>query len=109
MSETMRVTKNDYGINLTYTVRDGNGAVINISAAAGVTTKILHIGRRGEAANLVDGTMSYVTDGVDGQVKYTIAAAALATAGYYDAEIELNYASGRRTTSPFTIQVLEEL
>jgi len=106
MSDIVRVTKNDYGINLTYTVRDSNGAPLDISTS---TSRILHIGRRGETANLVDGSMTFVNTGADGQVKYTIITSVLSIAGYYDAEIEIVYAAGRRTTRPFTLQIIEEL
>jgi len=106
MREIVRVTKNDYGIDLTYTVRDENGQALDISTASDV---ILHVGRYGESTNLIDGTMAFVTDGSDGKVKYTIASGSFDTEGYYDSEIEIQYSSGRRTTRTFTLHVLEEL
>jgi hypothetical protein len=106
---TMRFTQNDYGIDLIYTLKDKDGIILNVSAAAGVTSKLIHIGRRGEATNLVNGTLSYVTDGTDGQVKYTPGAGVLLTAGYYDCEIEIGYSTGRRTIRSFTLQILTEL
>ena len=106
---TMRFTQNDYGIELIYIVKDKDGVILDVSLAAGVSSKTIHVGRRGEAANLVDGSMNYVTDGTNGQLKYTPIAGALDEPGYYDCEIELGYTTGRRTIRSFTLQILPEL
>jgi hypothetical protein len=102
----IRATKNDYGIDITYTVTDINGTPLDISTSS---SRRLQVGRYGEATKLIDATMTFVTDGVNGQLKYTIGANDLLTTGYYDAEIELLYTAGKRTTRMFTLQIMEAL
>lgn len=103
-----RIIKKDWGIDLLFTVTDSDGTALDISAARGVSSIQLKVGRRGETTPLFTGTMSYVNTGTDGLVYYTISGSTVVDiAGYYDAEVIVNYTSGKRTVRPFTMQVLE--
>jgi len=102
----VRLRKTDYGIDIVFTVRDNQGTALDISTASNVHLKL---GRRGETAPYLDKTMSFVGTGADGQVKANFAATDLGTPGYYDAEILVNYASGKRNTRPFTVQIIDTL
>jgi len=106
MGDVIRLRKTDYGIDIVFTVRDNQGVALDISTASNVHLKL---GRRGETTPYLDKTMSFVTLGTDGQVKATFAANDLATPGYYDAEILVNYATGKRNTKPFTVQIIDTL
>ena len=101
----VRVKRDDYGIDLTYTVTDDEGNALNISDASSV---VLKVGRYDKTTTLSK-TMSFVSDGSDGQVKVSFASGDLDSDGYYDAEIQVNYSDGRRTTKTFTLHVLPDL
>ena len=102
----MRLRKTDYGIDIIFTVRDNEGIALDISTAISVQLKL---GRRGETTPFLTKTMSFVIAGVDGRVKATFGVSDLATPGYYDAEILVNYATGKRNTKPFTVQIIDTL
>jgi hypothetical protein len=53
--------------------------------------------------------MSFFTTGADGKLKYTVGANDLLTPGYYNAEIDIIYATGLRTTRTFTLHIMESL
>ena len=107
MSLIMRVTKGDYGIDLTYTVKDSDGAALDISSATGTA---LLIGRYNKGSGTVEVSGTFDSDGSDGVIDFSIAAADLnITPGYYDAEVRIDYASGRRTTRTFTLHIVEKL
>ena len=106
MGDVIRMRKTDYGIDIIFTVRDNQGTALNISPATSTTLKL---GRRGETTPYLSKTMAFVSDGSDGQVKVTFGATDLATPGYYDAEILMTYASGKRNTKPMTIQIVDTL
>jgi len=101
----LRVKKNDYGIDLTFTVTDENGAALDISDASSV---FLKVGRFNESG-IISKSMSFVNDGSDGQVYTHFASGEFSSSGYYDAEIQVNYADGRRTTKAFTLHVIPSL
>jgi hypothetical protein len=106
LSEILRLSKGDYGINITYTIRDENGAARDISAATSIK---LRIGRYGETNSIIEGTMVFTNDGKDGLVSYTILQTDLLTSGYYDAEILLMEANSKLTAKMFTIQIVDIL
>lgn len=103
---TVRVKEGDYGVEFQYTVHDNNGDPLDISNASSVQ---LRIGRKGENTPLVNGNMSFVTDGSDGKVKYSFTSTDLTSAGYYDGVIVVNYSGGKRTTNDFTVHVVETI
>ena len=100
-----RIPRDDYGYYWTFTVTDEDGTALNISDASSVTFKI---GRYLGVTNTVK-TMTFDDDGSDGKVKVKFSSGDIDTCGYYDAEIQVNYASGRRTTKNLTIQVVPDL
>ena len=102
---TERIPRDDYGYWWTFTVTDEDGTALNISDASSVSFKIgRYLGRTSIAK-----TMSFDSDGSDGKVKVKFSSGDLSTCGYFDAEIQVNYASGRRTTKNLTIQVVPDL
>jgi len=106
MSEVMRWIKGDHTNTIQWTCTDENGDAIDLSSVSTVTLKI---GRIGESSNLVEKTGS-VTDAANGVAQFTFGADDLATAGYYDAHIELDYSSdAHRTLRPMSIQILEDM
>lgn len=106
MGDIVRLRKTDYGIDIVFTVRDNQGQALDISPASNVHLKL---GRRGETTPYLDKTMTMVGTGSDGQVKVSFAITDLSVPGYYDAEILVNYATGKRNTRPLTIQIIDTL
>ena len=106
MGDIMRLRKTDYGIDIVFTVRDNQGTALDISTASSVQLKL---GRRGETTPYLTKTMTFVLTGSDGQAKVSFLSTDLATPGYYDAEILVNYATGKRNTKPFTVQIIDTL
>jgi hypothetical protein len=106
MGDVVRLRKTDYGIEIVFTVRDNQGTALDISSASSVQLKL---GRRGETTPYLTKTMGFVGTGTDGMVKVSFLVNDLATPGYYDAEILVNYATGKRNTKPFTVQIIDTL
>lgn len=101
----LRVTRDDYGNDITLTYTDEDGTAINISDASSVTIAFGDY----DGSTLVKKTASFVTNGTNGQVKFSFAEGDIDIAGYYDGEIQVNYADGRRTSKSFTLHVLPDL
>ena len=106
MGDVIRIRKTDYGIDIVFTVRDNQGSALDISTSTSVQ---LRVGRRGETTPYLTKTMTFVTSGVDGQVKTSFGASDLSTPGYYDAEILVTYLTAKRNTKPFTIQIIDTI
>lgn len=100
-----RIPRNDYGYWWTFTVTDEDGTALNISDASSVSLKI---GNYLGSTDLAK-SMSFVTDGSNGQVRLKFSSGDLDASGYYDAEIQINYSAGRRVTKPFTLHIVPDL
>lgn len=101
----VRVHRDDYGISFVYTVTNEDGTAQNISDASSVSLKI----GRYDGITAITKAMSFYSDGSDGKVQCSFADGDLDTAKYYDAEIHVNYSSGRLASKQFTLHVLPDL
>lgn len=99
MSTIENVMSGQYGLALTLTVTE-NGVAKNIST---YTTRTLRY--RKPDGSTVDVSMSFVTDGSDGQVTYTFPAGTLDDAGQYSGQLFLIKTSVRLPSSKFTFTV----
>lgn len=88
---TIRV--GDYGIPITATVVDSSGSAVDISSATAQTIII----KRPTAATINTST-SFVTDGTDGQVTYTLADGDVSEVGTYEYQIQIVLPAGQNTT-----------
>jgi hypothetical protein len=106
--ETIRIYKNLYGRNIEFTIQNPDtGAVVDIS---GASKKKIYVGRTGKTSKLVNGdNLSFKTDGTDGILIWSPASGSLATAGYYDANIVLTYASGKEIIKSFDVHILDTI
>ena len=82
------IHQNDIGTNFTVTMKDGS-AVVDISSA---TTKNIIFTKPG--GTNVTKTMSFVTDGSNGQLVYSIESGVLDTVGQWQYQIYLVFSSG---------------
>ena len=82
---------------LVVTLNDESGTAVNVSAATSIT---LTMRTKNGTVLINQQTMSFVTDGTDGQVSYAWQAGSTDTPGEHDIEVDVNWASGTRTTFP---------
>lgn len=104
---TIRTTKNDWNDEFTYTCKDDDGKVINLTA---VDTVKIYIGRFNLSTLLVDAGSCTIDDAVNGIVSHVFAENVLTEGKYYDAQIEINWtATGKKRLKPFTLHVMPAL
>ena len=99
------LTRNDYGNDITLTFTDEDGNALNISDASSVNLVVGDL----DGSTLITKSMSFVSDGSDGQVKFSFNSGDITVSGYYDAVMQVNYSDGRRSSKPFTIQFVPDL
>jgi hypothetical protein len=88
------IKKNDVKTAMTVTVTDSAGAAINISTATKKTVTFL---KRNGTTTV--GTASFVTDGSDGKLTYSLVAGDANLAGAYKRQWHVELASGGKWTS----------
>ena len=89
------IKQNDTSPFLLATLKDGNGNLIDLTAA----TVRFHMRAVGASSATVDGSAAIVNED-QGAVKYTWQAGDTATAGIYEAEFEVTYSGGAIETFP---------
>jgi len=106
--ETIRIYKDTYGRDIEFTIQNPDtGAIVDVSTT---TTKKIYVGRVGKTTKLVNGdNLTFKTDGTDGVLVWSPANGSLATAGYYDANIQLTYASGVEIIKSFDIHIIDTI
>lgn len=81
---------------LTATLSDAAGTAVDVS---GATIKFI-MRKVGETEPTVNAAMTFVTDGTNGQVKYTWQTGDTEDAGLYYCEYQVTYAGGEVQTFP---------
>ena len=94
---------NDIGTIFTITVKDGSSAV-NISSASAKQVVI----KKPSGTKLTKDT-AFVTDGTDGQMKYTIVSGDLDEAGTYKLQVYLTISDGTFYTDITSFKVYRNL
>ncbi len=105
----MEIRVNDYGYDLTFTVKNGDGSVVNL-ATAGVVGVKLQVATSLENRNIIDGDCS-IPDADNGIVKYSVGADDFTKAGNYIGGLKLDYGGGGKyvTTKDIHITVKPSL
>lgn len=88
---TLRV--GDYGIPITATVVDSSGSAVDISSATAQTILI-----KRPTASTISTSTSFVTDGTDGQITYTLADGDVSEAGTYEYQFRIVLSASQNTT-----------
>jgi len=101
----MVLTRKDYGNDIILTFTDEDGNALDISDASSVNLVVGDL----DGSTFITKSMSFVSDGSDGQVKFSFNSGDITVSGYYDAVIQVNYSDGRRSSKPFTIQFVPDL
>jgi len=103
-SNNISVTKNDCGFDIKFTIKDGDGAKVNIT---GTTIKfqlsdLKYVNKINEAC--------VITDAVNGECKYIINSGDLSLIpGLYKAALEITWSDSKKvSTDQFVVQVLDE-
>jgi len=95
MSRTIiEIAKQDRLYNINFTLNDYNGVAVNLT---GVTFLRLKAQLNGSSSLSLTGVMG-ITNATAGTCYYQVQATDFATAGLYDAEIEVTYANGQIIT-----------
>jgi hypothetical protein len=90
------------GTAFTFTVRDQDEAIMDVSAAL---TKTMRVARPA-GATPVTWTLAFVTNGTDGKVRYVTASANdLPVAGTYQAQVVMTFASAAWKSNLVTFTV----
>jgi hypothetical protein len=89
------VVKNDKSFTFTFTVKDSDAVVVNLTGYSGVKFKMA---LPGSNTAKIDGTCT-VTDATNGVCTYTVGATDFDTEGIYEAEIQVTYTSGKVITA----------
>jgi len=82
----------DVGIDIILTVTSPSGEAMDLSSA---TKKILHMNRPGVNGHF-DKTLSFVTDGTDGKVKYTTESGILNLPGSWHVQAYFEFPGGQK-------------
>ena len=102
------ISVGDVGTTITLTVYDSDGAVVDLSTS--VTKQIYFLAPNQLAGSAVAKTAAY-TDGtgVNGQLRYTLIAGDIPTAGLWSVQAAVTFAGGvtfRSTIQSFTAQAV---
>jgi len=109
MAELNKITGvvvGQYGEAIILAIVDDNGVAIDVSSYA--TAKTLTM-RDKYTLKVLSYSLTFVTDGTNGQVKFTPASGDIDRAGDWEGQIELDTASARAITQRFTIEVEPKL
>jgi len=85
----VKVVQNDYGYDITFTITDTDGNVVNITGA----TILFKVGRPGDTMIVSAGACT-VTDGPNGVCTYEVQSGDFAVVGKYDAELQITFSGG---------------
>ena len=104
---TIELIQNDKLFNLTFTVKDSDGIVVNLTSVSSIKFKMAKIA---STTLKIEGTCTKSEPNTSGICTYTVQATDLDTVGKYHAEIELTYSDGKVVTAEMDdIEVLKEL
>ena len=95
------IQKDDIGTILRFTVTE-NGVAADISSA---TVKTLKLRKSDTDRTVIERTMAFTTDGSDGKVQYTTVADDIDIDGVWQAQVYLEFLSGKWHTSRVNIEV----
>jgi hypothetical protein len=97
------IKRGDYGFNLTGTVSNDDGTVLNLTDYT-VSLQVWEEGRWRQP--IVQGTC-VVTSSTEGQWRYTVGTTDFLTVGTYNAAIRATKTGAQETTNTYTVDVKE--
>ena len=102
------IKQGDTSPYLQVTLKDGDGAVVNLTGATAVFSM-----RRGGSTTVSEQSATVVSPATAGVVRYTWGASDTATPGMYEGEFEVTFSGGEIQTYPnagyIEINVLEQI
>ena len=103
-SNNIEITKNDCGFDIKFVVKDGDGAIVNLT---GATIKFQLSDMK--YVNKVNGTCT-ITDAPNGECRYMVCSGDLnLMAGQYRAALQITWGESKIvSTNQFIVQVLNE-
>lgn len=110
MADEVRLKKGDRLPVLQMTLKDSDGAALDLTAVTGVTFRMRARGDGRASALKVNSAGAVVAPATSGVVEYAWQAADVDTVGVYDAEWSLTYPSGGQTvpTAGYVTVIIEQ-
>jgi hypothetical protein len=106
MDDVTRIHKGDTGTEFQFTIKDQDGTIVNLSTA---TVKKVKFKRPDTSILIKDAT--FVTDGIDGKIKYVTLSTDLNAAGFWVVQGYVEVGSGKwhsNKTSFLVYDVIEQ-
>jgi len=104
---TKKLYAGDYGFNLNFAIKDGDGAAVDLTDATAVTFKLI---RKGGSVVKVSGACTKNEPNTLGTCYYTLQATDLDEVGEFEYQIQITTTSSVTTCEPQeTINVLRKL
>lgn len=94
---TFKIKQNDTSPSILTQLLDGASAAVNITGATSVR---FHMRQAADPKTVIIDEDATIVTAIDGTVRYDWDAADTATAGEYEAEFEITYATGEIETFP---------
>lgn len=95
MDQLLTLVQNDYGYDLSFTVKDALGTAIDLTGSS-ISFICQNVS---DNAIQFTGTMSIVAPSTNGNCKYTVQSTDFTIVGSYTAQIVLNYSAGTEIIS----------
>ena len=110
MATLSGITVGSYGITIQLTCVDASGTAQDVSAYTGAgTTKILYAYPPNSSDKIVSATLSFLTDGTDGNLTFAFAAGDIDRPGDWKCQVELTTASAVLKSIPFIMDVSQDI
>ena len=102
----MELTQNNYGYDITFTVKKSTGEPENLNGILGIKYQVVDIDTY---RNIVDGDCT-ITDADNGKCSYTVQQGDFAKAGNFEASLQIQYTVSKRVnTKKFFLAVNRQM
>ena len=102
-NDSLRITENDFGYDVVFTLKDSSGTVIDLSLATEATFKAVDIDTK---RNFLNAPATISPTPTDGRIIYTVKANDFVRNGNFQAVITINFGTLQTiTTKPIFLEV----
>jgi len=91
----MEVTQNNYGYDITFTVKKADGTPEDLTGVAGIKFQVVDVDNY---RNIVNGDC-VISDPENGECKYTVQAGDFAKAGNYNGSLQIQYTPSKKVNT----------
>ena len=102
----MDVTQNNYGYDITFTVKKADGTAENLAGISAIKYQVVDVDT---FRNILDGAC-VISDAVNGECKYTVLQGDFAKAGNFSGSLQIQYTPSKKVnTKSFFITVNRQM